>query len=142
MTALDYAEQLVRAFEGCRLTAYQDSVGVWTIGWGSTRGVGPGLTIGQDDAVRLLQRDLAVAASGVAVLVPVPLSDERRGALIDFTFNLGSGNLRASTLRRKILRGDLDGASAEFPRWIYAGGRRLRGLVLRRAAERALWDQG
>jgi lysozyme len=68
-------------------------------------------------------------------LCPVPLSEGQRAALIDFAFNLGAGNLQASTLRKMTNRGDMEGAAREFPKWVYAGGVKLPGLVRRRAAE-------
>ena len=131
---------LVTHYEGCRLTAYQDSVGVWTIGYGHT---GPevkaGLSISQDQATSLLQQDLAMAAGGVDKVVTVPITPNQRGALTSFTYNLGIGNLKSSTLLKKLNAGDMPGAAAEFPRWNKAGGKVLPGLVKRRAAEQALF---
>ena len=71
-------------------------------------------------------------------LVPVELNQQQFDALVCFNFNLGAGALQLSTLRRKVLRGDFEGSADKFPRWIYEGGRKLRGLVRRRVAERAL----
>ena len=72
-------------------------------------------------------------------LCPVPLSQGQYDALVSFSFNLGAGALQSSTLRRKIMREDYEGAADEFPRWVFAAGLRLAGLVRRREAERALF---
>ncbi len=131
---------LVCFYEGLKLTAYQDSVGVWTIGYGHTGpDVRPGLTISRDQAVQLQQTDLNKAATGVDSCVSVSISQNQRGALTSFAFNLGIGNLQSSTLLRKLNAGDFSGAAAEFPRWNKAGGQVLAGLTKRRMAEQALF---
>ena len=71
--------------------------------------------------------------------MPVELNQQQFDALICFSFNLGAGALQLSTLRRKVLRGDFEGAADEFPRWVHAGGRKMRGLLRQPAAERALF---
>jgi len=71
--------------------------------------------------------------------VPIELNQQQFAALICFSFNLGAGALQLGTLRRKVLRGDFEGAADVFPRWVYANGRKLRGLVRQREAERALF---
>lgn len=143
----DVAARLVRAFEGCRLAAYRDAVGYWTIGWGhlmtrdKTAELG-GTAIDQAEADRLLAGDLAPAIGAVARLIAVPVSAAEAGALTSFVFNLGGGALQGSGLRLKLNRGDRVGAADEFPKWCLAGGRRLPGLVRRRAAERATFLSG
>lgn len=127
--------------EGCRLQAYPDSVGVWTIGVGHTNGVVPGMTITQEEADDLLSEDLANAEAAVNSLVKVPLSQPQFNALVSFTFNLGKGALQESTLLRKLNAGDYEGAAAEFPRWCHAGNEVLPGLVKRRAAEQAMFTE-
>lgn len=141
MSATDLAIDVARRFEGCKLTAYWDRWGkVWTIGWGHTGpDVHEGLVIDQDRADELLARDMGKAEMWCYRLLPVPLADHQRAALCDFTFNLGSAKLRSSTLRKKILRGDIEGAAEEFPKWKFSGGKILSGLVARRAVERALF---
>jgi lysozyme len=134
--------QLVRAFEGCCLTLYRDVAGRLTIGWGHLVRKGEtfprdGLT--QEAADELLTRDLVPAWRAVLRLCPVPLSGGQRAALASFTFNLGAGTLQASTLRQLILRGELAGVPAEMRRYCHAGGRVVRGLARRRAAEAALF---
>jgi len=141
------AVELVTEFEGFSAKPYQDPVGVWTIGYGSTRDANghpitattPVVTEGQAKA--LVTRDLMAAAQGVDSMVKVHLTDNERAALQDFTYNLGVGNLRTSTLLRKLNAGDLEGAAAEFVKWDMAGGKVLAGLLRRRQAETALFKR-
>lgn len=123
------------AAEGMRLQAYQDSVGVWTIGIGHTKGVYPGQTITEGEAYQLLKDDIKEAEEAVKRLVTVQLTQGQYNALVDFCFNLGSGNLESSTLLRKLNAGDFEGASQEFQRWNKAGGVVLAGLTKRREGE-------
>lgn len=131
--------------EGLRLNPYHDPVGFPTIGYGHllSREVGADLSkwpsISKEEAIDLLCSDLMKAAKAVLRLVPVPLTIEQQAALADFAFNLGAGNLQASTLRQMILRGDLEGAAGQFCRWVHARGVRLPGLVKRRADERKMF---
>lgn len=127
--------ELIKGFEGLRLNAYQDSAGVWTIGYGHTGGVRPGDRITQAEAEAYLRQDTGWAQQAVRDLVRVPLSQGQFDALTSFTFNLGRGALEGSTLLRKLNAGDYAGAQAEFGRWVHAGGEVLQGLVRRRAAE-------
>ncbi len=131
---------LVKASEGCRLTAYRDSVGVLTIGYGSTGGIKEGQTITQEQAEEMLVDDLDAAAEGVRKLVTVPLNQGQFDALCDFVFNLGEGRLRESTLLRRLNAGLYQQAAAQFQFWVMAGGKQLPGLVKRRAAERAMFE--
>lgn len=132
---------LIRFFEGLRTTAYQDAVGVWTIGYGSTGPhVAPGLTITAEEAEGLLRHDVARFEEGVDEVVKVTLSQGEFDALVSFSFNLGLGNLRQSTLLRKLNGGDFAGAAAEFKRWNRAGQRILAGLTRRREAEARLFQ--
>lgn len=135
--------ELIKTYEGLRLKAYQDSVGVWTIGYGHTRTAKPGMTITAEEAEALLRQDLADAEKAVTRLVKVPLNDNQYSALVSFVFNLGSGNFAMSTLLKKINSGDIAGAAKEFKRWNRAGKKVLAGLVRRRDAEAALFhDSG
>lgn len=131
---------LVKSFEGLRLKAYKDSVGVWTWGYGST---GPHVTpdkIGtKEEAEQLLKKDLERFEKGVSDLVKVPLNQNQFDALCSFAFNLGLGNLKSSTLLKKLNAFDYIGASKEFERWNRAGGKVLAGLTRRRIAERDLF---
>lgn len=129
---------LVKKFEGCRLTAYKDSVGVLTIGYGHTKGVKPGQRITQEQADSLLRADLAETADSVNRYAP-ETSQNQFDALVSFAFNLGFGALAGSTLLRMHNEGDYAGAAGQFHRWDHAGGRVLKGLTLRRSAEEQLY---
>lgn len=131
--------------EGCVLQAYQDSVGVWTIGWGHTGPeVVPGLVWTQAQADAQLGIDLASHWNELAASLETlsQLSPARQAALLDFVYNEGIGNFRSSTLRRALLFGQLDAVPTQLMRWDVAGGKVLEGLVRRRKAECALWNQG
>ncbi|HDT2096167.1 TPA: lysozyme [Enterobacter roggenkampii] len=135
---------LIKEFEGCKLTAYQDSVGVWTIGYGWTQPVDgkpirAGMTIKQETAERLLKTGLVSYESDVSRLVKVSLTQGQFDALVSFTYNLGARSLSTSTLLRKLNASDYAGAADEFLRWNKAGGKVLNGLTRRREAERALF---
>lgn len=135
---------LIKEFEDCRLKAYQDSVGVWTIGYGWThpvdgRKIGPGMVIDQATAERLLKCGLVQYEQGVNQLVKVIITQGQFDALVSFAYNLGLRSLSTSTLLRKLNAGDKHGAADEFGKWVNAGGVRLNGLVKRREAERKLF---
>lgn len=148
MTVDDLAEGLVKTFEGCRLTAYRDVAGLWTIGWGHLlsrqRGIAidmiyHGLTWTQGQADAALVKDMAPAIGDVRRLITVPLTPGQEAALRSFTFNVGAGALQASTLRQKLNRGEYEDAADELLKWCRAGGRQVAGLLRRRQAERALF---
>ena len=131
---------LIKLFEGLRLTAYQDMVGVWTIGYGHTGpDVKAGLTITQQQAEQLLINDLARFNNGVNALVTVKINQNQFDALISFSYNLGLGSLQQSTLLRLLNAGNFQAAADQFPRWDRAGGKEVAGLLARRNAERALF---
>ena len=136
----DAGLQLIKESEGLRTRAYSDSVGVWTIGFGHTRGVGEGDRCDEPQAVSWLQEDVAASEAAVRALIDVPLAQGQFDALVDFVFNLGAGALAGSTLRHKLNAGDYTAAAAEFPKWCHAGSEVLPGLVTRRARERALFE--
>lgn len=128
--------------EGCRLTAYFDSVGILTIGVGHTSAAGApkvtkGLTISASEADAILSRDLALFENAVNNAVKVPLNQNEFDALVSLAFNIGGGAFAKSTLVRKLNAGDRQGAANQFSVWNKAGGKVLKGLVTRRAAERA-----
>jgi GH24 family phage-related lysozyme (muramidase) len=131
--------KLITAFEGCELKSYQDAVDVWTIGYGHTKDVHPGMTITQAQAEQLLQEDLEEFESAVEDAVSIDLNPNQFAALVSFCFNLGAGSLFASTLLRILNDGDIHAAANEFPRWNKAGKQVLLGLTRRRLAERALF---
>lgn len=133
--------------EGTVLKAYKDAVGVWTIGVGHTSMAGhpkvrPGMVISRAVAMEILENDLVKYTRAVLNNVHVDLNQNQLDALVSFCFNVGEGNLRKSTLLRKLNRGDYQGAANEFHRWNRAGGRVLRGLTRRRAEEKELFLEG
>lgn len=157
------AIDLVKKYEGIpdgdpstvNIDPYLDPVDIWTIGWGHAIRYGgrflrgepdrilmktlypQGITL--DQAETLLHADLINAGRDVLTVVSVSLNDNQFGALTSFTFNLGLGNLSASTLLKKLNGHDYTGAADEFPRWVKANGKILPGLETRRAAERDLF---
>jgi lysozyme len=132
--------ELTKRFEGLRLTAYQDSCGIWTIGYGHTGSdVLQGLTITEHRALELLTTDIARAVACVNRSVHASINQSQFDALVDFVFNLGSGNFLGSTLLRRVNAGDFVKAKEEFLRWNHAGGQILEGLTLRRQAEADLF---
>lgn len=129
---------LIKRFEGCKLMPYLCPAGVWTCGWGSTgRDVMPGQPWTQDYADRRMEADALKFAKGTLMLCP-GLPESALSAIADFSYNLGLGRLRASTLRRRLNDGDMQAAARELMKWTRGGGRVLPGLVARRAAEAAL----
>lgn len=140
---LSYSDKglaLTKQFEGLRLSAYQDSVGVWTIGYGHTGpDVHPALTITEEHATELLLKDTASAVASVNRLVTVTLTQNQFDALVDFVFNVGAAKLANSTLLREINAGNFIAAAAQFLLWCHAGGVVLPGLVQRRKAAGALF---
>ncbi len=131
-----------KSFEGCRLIAYQDSVGVWTIGYGHTAGVHAGMVITQEQAEAFLLADLKISVTAVESLVHTPLTVEEESALVDLVFNIGSGNFSHSTLLKLLNAGDYSSAALEFDKWDRAGGNVLAGLLRRRQAETDMFKKG
>lgn len=130
--------QLTEQFEGCRREAYQDSVGKWTIGYGHTAGVQPGDTCTMEEAEAMLAADTAWAETFVNKMTSsVQLTQGEFDALVDFTFNLGSGNFSHSTLLALVNQGNFQAAHDEFQKWDKAGGQVVAGLLRRRLAEAA-----
>ncbi len=99
-----------------------------------------GMTCTQEQAEQWLQEDVQSAVDAVNRLVTVQLTQNQFDALVDFTFNLGSGNLQSSTLLRLLNAGNYAGAAGEFEKWDKAGGQALPGLLRRRQAERDLFN--
>lgn len=139
MKISDVGIGLIKRFEGRRLDAYQDAVGVWTIGYGHTGDVRPGMRTSESGAEDLLRGDLRRFEAAVGEAVQVPINQHQFDALVSFAFNVGADALRRSTLLRLLNEGKTDLAALEFPRWVRAGGRVLAGLQRRREAEQALF---
>lgn len=135
---------IIKKFEGFSPTVYICPAGYPTIGYGHV--VKPhereqfanGITPEQAEA--LLLQDVQTAEQAVLRLITVPLKHGQFAALVSFTFNLGAGALQRSTLRRKVNRGNDEAVPAEFRKWVWAGGRKLEGLVRRREAEVHLYQ--
>lgn len=136
------AIEAVKAHEGVALVAYADPVGIPTICYGTTKGVKLGDKATPALCDEWLHRDLTYAGKGIAKGVTHRLTQGQYDALLSFVYNVGETKFYKSTLLRKLNAGDCVGASAEFSRWVYAKGKRLNGLVTRRASERSLFEQG
>lgn len=140
MKASNNAINLIKVSETVKLKAYRCPAGVLTIGWGHTKGVKIGQTITIQEATKMLYEDVAVCESAVNRLIKVKLSQGRFDALIDFVFNLGSGNLASSTLLKLINNNPDDPAiRKQFLRWAHSGSEVLKGLVIRREKEVELY---
>lgn len=131
---------LIKSFEGLRLTAYFDDDGVLTIGYGHTgKDVYQGQVISEAEADTLLAEDIAAAQKQTLELCP-SLAGNQLDAITDFLFNEGYSRLEGSTLRKCVLCGDLDQVPDELDKWIYGNHVVLPGLAARRAAEIELWN--
>lgn len=135
MTALELLIRLIKRFEGCRLKAYYCPAGVLTCGWGSTgKDIVPNTVWTQEYADKRLMHDAINFLKATQKLCP-DLEGEHLGAIADFAYNLGVGRLKSSTLRKKLNEGDFVSASKELKKWVNGGGKKLKGLVVRRDAE-------
>lgn len=134
---------LIKRFEGFSGSPYLCPAQIWTIGYGhvilpSERAV---LTLADEAAAeKLLMRDVGWAEKAVATLIAIPLRQNQFDALVCFTFNLGSGALQRSTLRRVINRGEEEAVAGQWMRFVWAGGKKVLGLVRRRVDELALYQ--
>jgi lysozyme len=128
---------LTELFEGDILSAYKDQHGIWSIGYGHTAGVRPGMTITKEEAASFLLSDVHTAADCVNEVVNVKLTQQQFDALVDFAFNVGITNFRHSTLLREINAGKFPQAIAQFKLWDHCGGIVNDGLLRRRKAEAA-----
>ncbi len=137
---------LIKQFEGLRLNAYDDGVGVWTIGYGTIKypngvRVKRGDKITQAQADQYIANDVATFERAVNMLVNVPLNQNQFDALVSLTYNIGSGAFKNSTLLKKLNKGDYQGAADQFLVWNKAGGKVMKGLVRRRKAEMELFNK-
>ncbi len=129
------ALSLVEKFEGCELKAYQDQGGIWTIGYGHTANVYPGMTITLQEAEMYAQQDLEIAEIYVNTFVKVELTQNEFDALVDFVFNLGGENFKTSTMLNLLNNGEYNLAADQFARWDRCRGQIVAGLLRRRTAE-------
>ncbi|MFW1970625.1 lysozyme [Acinetobacter bereziniae] len=143
MKISDTGINLIRGFEDLRLKAYDDGVGVWTIGYGTTviNGVAvkKGDTCTAEQAKSYMAQDLKKFESTVNTTVKVPLNQNQFDALVSLTYNIGIGAFKSSTLLKKLNAKDYKGAAEQFPRWNRGGGRVLNGLIKRRKIEMELF---
>ena len=145
LTVDDDGINFIKQFEGFRSDPYQDSVGVWTVGYGSTflpdgsRVTADTPSVDEDDAVSLLKHALTKFEKVINEVVTVELNQNQFNALADFVYNVGSGNFESSTLLKDINAGDFTSAAEQFGRWNKAGGHVLAGLTTRRGKESELF---
>jgi len=142
MSAIDLAAGLVRQSEGCKLTAYRDGGGVWTIGYGHTAEAKEGLVWTQEQAERALTTDLQNAAMGLFSLIKAKLTDKQMAALISLAFNVGPSALKGSTLINAVNDGRWADVVRQFIAWDHDGGREVKGLLHRRLTEAATYLEG
>jgi lysozyme len=131
--------EMIKHFEGLELNAYQCAAGVWTIGYGHTKGVQKGMVISEDTANEMLVEELKEYENYINTLVKVELNQNQFDAMVSWVYNLGSSNLQASTLLKVLNAGDYEGVPAQIMRWNKAGGKVLEGLTRRRQAEADLF---
>ena len=131
---------LIKFFEGLELNAYKCAAGVWTIGYGHTKGVQEGDSISEEQANEMLAEELKEYENYINTLVTVELNQDQFDAMVSWVYNLGGGNLKASTLLKVLNAGDYDGVPAQMMRWNKAGGKVLEGLIRRREAEALLYE--
>ena len=144
MAVSPFGVDLICGFEGKRLTAYDDGVGVWTIGFGTTvypNGirVKKGDTCTEAQAKAYMSHDLKKFEQAVNSSVTIPLNQNQFDALVSLAYNIGSGAFSKSTLVKKLNAGDIRGAADQFDVWVNAGGKRMQGLVNRRAKEKEVF---
>lgn len=148
--------KVIKHHEGVRTTPYQCPALLWTIGIGHVIDPtharvplaerkslpipeGWNRKISMEEVDDILRKDLATFERGVERYCPVKLTQGQFDALVSFSFNVGLGTLQRSTLRQKVLRGDMEGAAEEFLKYTIGGGKVLKGLVNRRNDERAMF---
>ena len=147
MNSLEYAAKIAEPFEGFVSKPYHDPVGYPTRGYGELLSkekwadLSQWKSVTRDEAHEFLVNHMFKDLLVIERLITVPLTPRQEGALIDFCYNLGTGALQSSTLRRKLNQGHYDEVPGQLMRWNKAGGRVLRGLTLRRQAEADLWNE-
>ena len=145
MNIPEAAIEIIKEFEGFEADAYQDSVGVWTIGYGTTArafvGIDPmpGMTISEKQAEVYLVRAVRQFADMISPEIKVEINSNQWAAILSLAYNIGPGAFARSTLLKKLNAGDTQGAADQFLRWNKAGSAVLRGLTRRRHRERTLF---
>ena len=141
MEASDLLIKKITEFEGFSNTAYRCPAGKWTCGIGHTSGVTATTTCTRKEAEQWLKEDLAPVEAYVNTIEQVRTQGQY-DALVDFAYNLGLGNLKSSTLLKKIKAGaSVEEIQAQLRRWVYAGGKKLKGMVKRREWEAQRWAE-
>lgn len=133
---------LIKQFEGYSSKAYPDPAtggAPWTIGYGTTNGVKPGMVITAEQAEKMLRDDVAKFESGVSALLKVPTTQGQFDAMVSLAYNIGLGNFGKSTLLRKHNEKCYSCAAGQFPVWNRAAGKVMNGLTRRRNAERDMY---
>lgn len=150
-TALEFALDIIKRFEGLRLTAYQDSAGVWTVGYGCTgkmldgRAICHGLTITETEAdaeVACRVGKTLHVVEAMLLFAPKKATERQLAACTSLAYNIGLRAFEGSSVRRLFNAGDVPGAADAFRLWNKAGGKVVTGLVNRREAERAVFLSG
>lgn len=144
MSVSNKGVDLICEFEGKRLVAYDDGVGVWTIGFGTIKypsgnRVKKGDTCTLEQAKEYMRHDLIEFEHAVNSSVKAPLNQNQFDALVSLAYNIGSSAFKSSTLVKKLNAGDYKGAADQFNVWVNAGGKRMQGLVNRRDREKLLF---
>lgn len=138
--AIKQAASLIKAAEGCRLNAYKCPAGIWTIGYGHTKGVKEGDTWTQAQADKALEQDIETYLKAVLIACPsLEHYPNRLAACISLAYNIGTGAFASSSVARHINKGDYRAAADAFLLWVNACGKKLEGLVKRRQAEQAIF---
>lgn len=132
---------LIKEYEGFKPKAYLCPGKVWTIGYGTTKGVKPGDTITKEQAEERLKQDIKESAQVIEKLVKVNLTDNQFAALVSFVYNVGQGNFRKSSLLKKLNMGWYETVPIELNKWNRDNGEVLGGLARRRAAEGRLFNK-
>lgn len=141
MSPLDLAVKLIKAFEGCKLQAYRDIVGIWTVGYGETLGVKPGDVWTQDQAEARLTARVQDFLNGVILACPAlrASTPNQLAACTSLAYNIGVKAFANSTVCKRLSAGDRAGAADAILMWNQAGGRIVQGLVNRRQEERRVF---
>jgi len=140
MKISDEGLELIKKFEGCETKAYQDSVGVWTIGYGHTKNVKENDEISEDYAMSMLKEEIVEYEQYIENLIDISLSQCEFDALCSWVYNLGPTNLKESTLLKELNHANFERVPDEIKRWNKAGGKVLDGLKRRREAEALLFQ--
>jgi lysozyme len=140
MTALEILVKLIRDSEGCKLKAYEDCVGVVTIGYGQTKGIKEGMVWTQAQADEDLLKTACSVLNQALTSSPIlkTATTQRQAAIADFIYNLGIGNYNSSTLKKYVDKENWASAYTEIKKWNKAGGKVLKGLTIRREREASL----